>query len=186
MKKRERRERERERASKTQVARALRNARESRFIAKGQPRAMSRAFSCRWQHATIHLSYSHILCRAVPRRVVSTSRATMSSLARKRLASLRLALPLHVLLRLASPRLASRSCRVAHASNVFLRRARFFAAAFLLPFSRTRVYIFLRQLNRVDSWLPSTAFFCATIYCMRISLQDTRRDRYYSEYFCSF
>jgi len=166
-------QRRRSRSQRTRLGRIL-------LRAKGQPRAMNRALSCRWQHAAMYLR--------VP-RVAPTSRAATSSLARERLASPRLisprlALPFRTSSHLTSPhpipphphrhphrhpyltsphptssRTVSSCLASSHlASRPRARKQRVFAAcallratAFLPPFSRIRVYIFLRQLNRADS-----------------------------------
>lgn len=70
-------QRRRSRSQRTRLGRIL-------LRAKGQPRAMNRALSCRWQHAAMYLR--------VP-RVAPTSRAATSSLARERLASPHLSVP---------------------------------------------------------------------------------------------
>jgi hypothetical protein len=168
--------------------RALRNARDSRFIACERPTTCgeSRALvQVAARRDTPSRSYTHILCR-----VASTSRAAMSSLARKRLASSCLTSPCLAPSRLASPRLASRPCRVAHASNVFLRRARFFAAAFLPPFPRAHActYFFVNLIAPTRGFLLPRFFFArAPVYTVCVSrCRILCRDRYYSEYFCSF
>lgn len=100
------------------------HATRAHFIAKGQPRAMNRALSCRWQHAAIYLP-------RVP-RVAPTSRAATSSLARERLSS-----PL-----LASSCLASPPDRRARKQRVFAACALLRTTAFLPPFfAHTRVHI---------------------------------------------
>lgn len=167
-------QRRRSRSQRTRLGRIL-------LRAKGQPRAMNRALSCRWQHAAMYLR--------VP-RVAPTSRAATSSLARERLASPHLSVP-HptsphltsshptpsspssspsplphltsprlVPSRLVSPRLTSPRGR-AHASNVFLRRARFFARRPSFPPFRAYActYFFVNLIAPTRSFLLYHAFF---------------------------
>lgn len=164
----------RNRSQRTQLGRIL-------LRVKGQPRAMNRALSCRWQHAAMYLR--------VP-RVAPTSRAATSSprLVSFHLASPRLASPYRISpyrtsprltspssspsssphltsprfvpSRLVSPRLTSPRSR-AHASNVFLRRARFFARRPSFPPFRAYActYFFVNLIAPTRSFLLYHAFF---------------------------
>lgn len=170
---------------------ALRNARDSRFIACERPTTCgeSRALvqvAARRDTPSRSYTYTH----TVPRRADVTRGYVLARAKAPRLVLSCLTSPCLAPSRLASSRLASRPCRVAHASNVFLRRARFFATAFLPPFPRAHActYFFVNLIAPTRGFLLPRFFFArAPVYTVCVSrCRIFCRDRYYSEYFCSF
>lgn len=159
--------------------------------AKGQPRAMSRALSCRWQHAAIHLSRPHIPRRTRAPRRRHTRRLCPRSResASPRLVSPCLYLSLSRLVRFASPRLATVPPVPRRA-----RKQRVFAACALLrgglpsPLFRAHActYFFVNLIAPTRGFLLPRFFARPYTVYAYLALPDTRRDRYYSKYFYSF